>query len=251
MCVDDPIQNFKQKCLLLNKLGLKHIVSTGVICFKQNEDKPEDIQYLMVQRIHSLNFSEFLLGKFDIMDVEYMSYMFRNMTVYERNLISKSPTFKKLCSHFHTGRYFANFDNYELMYPVFIQILGRTQSELEEPEWGFPKGRLSKKNKEDPYLCALREFQEETGVDHLLMRSFFHRPRIEKFIGSNKTSYEHVYYVMKFDPLIECNSKAFDKREISRVQWKSRDEVLKSIRCINKERIKMFIDLDSQIINQI
>jgi hypothetical protein len=56
---------------------------------------------------------------------------------------------------------------------------------------------------------------------------------------------------MKFDPLIECNSKAFDKREISRVQWKSRDEVLKSIRCINKERIKMFIDLDSQIINQI
>jgi 8-oxo-dGTP pyrophosphatase MutT (NUDIX family) len=64
-------------------------MSFGVICFKSNGD------YLMIQRKDSLCFMEFIRGKYDIFNVDYIRTLFSNMTADEREHIMKC-TFEEL-----------------------------------------------------------------------------------------------------------------------------------------------------------
>ena len=60
----------------------------------------------------------------------------------------------------------------------------------DEPEWGFPKGRRNYKEKD--LECALREFEEETGIQKSSLTIIKNlNPFEEIFTGSNLKSYKH------------------------------------------------------------
>ena len=62
------------------------------------------------------------------------------------------------------------------------------------PEWEFPKGRRS--NRENNIQCAIREFEEESGLssnDYTLLENV--SPISETYKGSNGVNYKHVYYL--------------------------------------------------------
>ena len=60
---------------------------------------------------------------------------------------------------------------------------------------GISKGRRNLK--ESDYDCAIREFQEETGIkegEYYILKNI--KPVEEIFYGSNNIRYKHIYYII-------------------------------------------------------
>ena len=123
--------------------------------------------------------------------------------------------------------------------PKLKDIVNISNTSWTETEWEFPKGRRNPREKD--LDCALREFQEETGIsqnkvtiiDNLL-------PFEEIFIGSNHKAYKHKYFLALFNNLHESNNhdelNNFQATEVSKLEWKTLDKCLESIRPYNLEK---------------
>ena len=145
-------------------------------------------------------------------------------------------------------------------------LLLRNQTDWKETEWEFPKGRRN--SNETELECGLREFEEETGIPKRHVRIMENiLPFEETFIGTNYKSYKHKYF-LAWLPDEEENEeeketekekeeekkenkenkennhkmypssrfKNFQKSEVSKVEWKSFDECVASIRPYNLEK---------------
>jgi 8-oxo-dGTP pyrophosphatase MutT (NUDIX family) len=204
---------------------------------------------------------EFIRGKYDLNNVDYIKQLFSDMTYNERLLI-RTKTFQELWNHVwyqqfvihrHTNEYnFAKskFDSLQAGFylkDVFIdinQIIMNTRSVYLEPEWGFPKGR--RRIKEDDVTCAIREFVEETGCprNEIIIQNDFSTFE-EVFFGTNHVLYRHIYYVgkMQYDgkKVLDVNKNDINQvREVRAIEWFTYDEILENIRVHNKERKYVF-----------
>jgi 8-oxo-dGTP pyrophosphatase MutT (NUDIX family) len=113
----------------------------------------------------------------------------------------------------------------------------------EEPEWGFPKGRRN--YQETDFECALREFNEETGFDTKLLKPIQNiLPFEETFTGSNYKSYKHKYYLSFIDYDKTFDMDNYERSEVSKMEWKSFDECIHTIREYNLEKIRMIQTID-------
>ena len=115
-----------------------------------------------------------------------------------------------------------------------------------EPEWGFPKGRRN--YNENDIECALREFYEETGFKNRNMGFVVSNlaPYEEVFMGSNYKSYKHRYFLMYVDYNMSLDEKMTDsdKTEISKIEWKSFNDCLTSIRPYNLEKKRVLSNVN-------
>jgi len=114
-----------------------------------------------------------------------------------------------------------------------------------ETEWEFPKGRRNQKEKD--LECALREFEEETGISRnklIVIENIF--PFEEIFIGSNHKSYKHKYFLALMDTsdsdIDPLNN--FQITEVSKLEWKSIDKCLESIRPYNLEKKELIVNIN-------
>jgi 8-oxo-dGTP pyrophosphatase MutT (NUDIX family) len=113
-------------------------------------------------------------------------------------------------------------------------LIHESKSQWLETEWGFPKGRHN--NQEKDLLCALREFEEETGYSRLSINIVQNLvPFEEIFTGSNYKSYKHKYYVAYMEKPSE-NQMTYQDTEVSKMEWKTFDEALQLIRDYNLEK---------------
>jgi 8-oxo-dGTP pyrophosphatase MutT (NUDIX family) len=116
-------------------------------------------------------------------------------------------------------------------------LIKNSQSTWNETEWEFPKGRRNYQEKD--LDCALREFEEETGYsqkDIIIIENIL--PFEEIFIGSNHKSYKHKYFLAYMNDTID-NLQNFQKTEVSKLEWKTTDECLQSIRPYNLEKKRL------------
>ena len=117
-----------------------------------------------------------------------------------------------------------------------------------EPEWGFPKGRP--KFKEKDLTCAIREFAEETGYQSPLLKHIYNiHPFEEIFTGSNYKSYRHKYFLMYMDYTESLTNTSYEKIEISKMEWKTYEECLSSIRTYNLEKKKLVMNIHHLLSN--
>lgn len=235
------------------------IMSYGLICYRRQSNT---IQYLMVQRKDSLAFMEFIRGKYDPLDIPFISTLLSHMTVNERELI-RSKTFQELWNIVwhqtfvprQTHDYYKDAsEKFEKMKKGFHhsatktwicldQLLNNTTTTFNEPEWGFPKGR--RYLKESDLECAVREFCEETTYQSKEIRVVSHQPYEETFYGTNGILYRHSYYIACMDhcdqnhPMVDPGDLV-QAREIRDVAWFSAEEVLAKIRPYNQERRTLF-----------
>jgi len=113
----------------------------------------------------------------------------------------------------------------------------------EEQEWGFPKGRRNYQEKE--HDCAMREFSEETGYNCSLLKNIDNvLPFEEIFMGSNYKSYKHKYFLMYMDYEDSLHMNSFEKSEVSKIEWKTYEESIESIRKYNLERKKIISNIN-------
>lgn len=231
------------------------ITSNGII----NVNIGEKRTYLMIRRKHSLGFVEFMRGRYSINNVHYLMNIIDEMTLEEKD---------QLCNNdFHTLwktlwginsndiRYKPEekitFDKFTqlkegIMYKdkfyTLEMLIKESKTTWTEPEWGFPKGRRNYKEKD--LNCALREYEEETGLKKSNIKILSNiLPFDEIFTGSNYKSYKHTYYV-GINQDTENNCENFQKVEVSAMKWFTLEEVVQLIRPYNIERIELIKLID-------
>lgn len=227
------------------------VLSCGIILI----DKPilpvnlNTTRVLMIRRKDSMSFAEFMRGKYDPANTEYVGLLIGNMTIEEQTAI-RNQTFetlwKTLWGDDHASADFiASRDKFNQL--DRISLVQNNPSVYAEPEWGFPKGRRVRN--ESDVDCAIREFTEETNIDrdaYLVLRNI----RLEEtFEGLNGVQYRHVYFVavLTQPDQINLNQRftAMQRREISGISWKTFAECESHVRPHHVQRQAMIDQLKS------
>ena len=244
------------------------IISYGIILFTQdlennNEKQPSETtskkyNYLMIRRKDSFGFIDFIRGKYNLSNISQIQNIFDEMSIIEKDRILKDD-FDKLWKDMWGDSRISHYKNEELSsYKKFeslksgvnvgdkvtniFDIVNNSNTEWKETEWEFPKGR--KNFKEKDLECALREFEEETGISsHMITIVENILPFEETFIGTNLKAYKHKYFLAYIkDNTIDLNN--FQKTEVSKLEWKSYIECINSIRPYNLEKKKLITNIN-------
>jgi 8-oxo-dGTP pyrophosphatase MutT (NUDIX family) len=223
------------------------IISYGVVVFRMS---PKGLQFLMIRRKDSFGYIDFIRGKYSPYNIDQIQHTINEMSISEKTRLLVTP-FESLwvqmwgdtSSNQYRNEELSSLKKYGLIKDgVCVNNVTVTLSELiqasttnwEETEWEFPKGRRD--FKESDLECAQREFEEETGIakSELIMIENVN-PFEEIFIGTNHKSYKHKYFVasMKYN---DDRLDNFQKSEVSKLEWKTVDECLESIRPYNLEK---------------
>lgn len=251
----------------INKLKkIKNIISSFDI---NNFDNI--IEYLMIRRKNSLNYVEFIRGKYELFNLDYLENIFNLLSTDEKEIIKKSDfdalwgdlwdlnkkenkneykiskeKFNKLKNGFYTKKNDIN------IYCDLDLLLKNQIFNYNSPEWGFPKGRrnLKEKNVE----CAKREFQEETNLNENDYRVLNMLPLDEVYLSTNNSKYKHIYYIGQFEGTknLEIDKKNLNQQiEIGDIKWLSFDEAINKIRDYHIEKKTILLNLHRTIKNTI
>ena len=248
------------------------ITSYGVIAIKIEPDKT--IKYLFVRRKDSLGYVDFLRGKYPLYNIYFIKNVLSEMTNREKiqlynedfktlweNLwgeTAKTGSFQRVeeknaCDKLRSLREGIKIYNCKTQKNdiVYLQdLITSVNTNWNEPEWGFPKGRRN--HLECDIECALREWEEESGLTRKNLNLIQNLASFEEtFMGSNYKSYKHKYYVALYNENIANTNTDFDKTEIGKLEWKDFDSGIKCIRPYNTEKIKLLMRVNNMITNYI
>ena len=239
------------------------ITSLGIVAFRINNNIPE---YLMIQRKDTLGYVEFMRGKYNLENINYVYKLFEIMTKKERDNIQNND-FDKIWNELwmnknsrqfrveydSSKKKFINLKNGIKIEGMFVNLKSLNENVplyWDSPEWGFPKGRRNLK--ESDKECAKREFKEETGIKEEEYQICNSNPFSEIFLGSNNIRYKHVYFLGKYisDKEIILDKKNYQQiSEISNIKWYNINECLDKIRPYNVEKKKVIKEIDDYINN--
>jgi ADP-ribose pyrophosphatase YjhB (NUDIX family) len=200
------------------------ILSCGIICFRKIKGV---IYVLLIRRKDSLAYVEFVRGKYKPSDPHYIRQLVDGMTKTERERILNHE-FSELWKTMWISRsYKRHRPEYDKSKSRFDSIKGNLREYIEanpemgweEPEWGFPKGRPNRR--ETIHECAIREFQEETGI-HRSKLTIIPSPEYEEdYTGTNGILYRNKYIVgtcVENDVGVNPRNR-HQMKEISAVRW--------------------------------
>ena len=209
------------------------------------------IQFLLIQRKDSLAYVEFIRGKYNPDDDEYIGRLLRGMTIKEhQNLIT--CTFDELWKGVwgeaspvktHKNDYETSDKKFALIHEKIGKLVETNPTKWDEPEWGFPKGRRNPH--ESDLSCAIREFQEETTLlrnDFTVLQNI--NPISETFFGSNQVHYCHKYYIAICPAELEVVMNMANPhmaREIGNIKWCTLDDAISKIRPDNVEKREILL----------
>jgi len=255
------------------------IISFGLIVYRDNPNTNKK-EYLMICRKDSFGYVDFIRGKYNLTDITHIRHLFREMSKLEHEKIEKSDSFSELwCdlwnikhtnnTHKHEER--VSRKKYEMLKngiivgdentnkKIYLTDIINGSSSFENPEWEFPKGR--KELNETEIGCALREFEEETGVSKKSINLVGNLSGFdENYIATNYTSYKHRYFLGKYiyekkNAYNNVVSDTFDvfsnfqKSEVGKIEWKTLEQCLKDIRTYHLEKKNVLKNIDTLLHN--
>jgi 8-oxo-dGTP pyrophosphatase MutT (NUDIX family) len=236
------------------------VLSVGIMAFSSDFEK-----ILLVRRKDSMAYVEFIRGKYKPKDTKYLQFLLESMTKEEQMILSMTLSFEELWSKLWIIKTSKSFTkNFEIAKQKFYGCIHKIREWIPEfqrhsppkyrlePEWGIPKGR--KNRYESNIHCALREFEEETGI---ITRSgscefileypitLGSAPSLEIcYLGTNCIHYKLIVYpaicyreIVGIDPL-----NKHQQREISAVEWTSLELAKKRLQGIEIDYEKLMKD---------
>lgn len=241
------------------------ITSIGIIVFRHGLTIERPIEYLMICRKDTLGFIDFLRGKYSVYNKSYILNMMLQMTDDEKvrlnnldfnELWNSIWGSEELSNQYKTEEIISKEKFNSLKHGILNKNDFYKLSDIiddsnkydrwTEPEWGFPKGRRNFQEKD--IECAMREFQEETGInkvrfiDNLI-------PYEEIFTGSNYKSYKHKYFMGYMEYKDTLVTENFERSEVSKMEWKTYDECIEAIRPYNLEKKRTMFNIHSTLNN--
>lgn len=235
------------------------IISCGIVLLRGIYEPlklpvdPCTVSALMVKRKDSMSYVEFIRGKYEVSDTEYVKRLISNMTITEQTAIVEQP-FETLWTHLwgvirdtFGGEYDISQDKFNRLQRA--DLVSQVPSTFKEPEWGFPKGRRMRG--ETDLDCAIREFTEETNISRDAYTVYENMAFTEIFMGTNGVKYKHVYFIalLQNSRLINLKQKltVSQRREISGIDWKSLSECKKITRPHYTERKQVILNIERAI----
>jgi len=205
----------------------------------------------MIRRKDSFGYIDFLRGKYSVNNIDQLQKSIDEMSNQEKYQILNDP-FDKLWKQMwgeNTDIQYRNEEHssnkkFDLMNNGILvddkiitlrDVVLNSKTKWGETEWEFPKGRRNYQEKDQD--CAVREFEEETGIsksDITIIENLL--PFEELFIGSNNKCYKHKYFLAYMTNNEEVSLQNYQKTEVSKIEWKNIDECLESIRPYNLEK---------------
>lgn len=259
-CVDGNCNNCGKQGHQFHQCKLP-ITSYGVIVFRHSPR--HGLQYLLIRRKNSFGYIDFIRGKYASYNCDHLQNIFDEMSMEEKRQIQGHSFYELWKSMWSLGSLGSletteitgfPFKGEELssqrrfdllksngMIDTFIR---QSTTTWEETEWEFPKGRRNYQEKE--LECALREFEEETGISKSQVSVVENMlPLEEIFIGSNYKLYKHKYFLAQYKTKGEDNNNCshFQSTEVSKLEWKSLEEALASIRPYHLEKKNLLVQV--------
>lgn len=226
--------------------GKKPTESFGIIAMRPS---PSGWKYLLVCRRDSVGMCDILFGN-ETITKRYLRRVCSQITQREVECILHHPIERILKHVFGLARQYTTCkEKRRLQWRKQMirrriniirqnrdlrDIVDSVQSQWKDPGWGFPKGRLLYPS-EDEMECALREFEEETGIGRSELR-INKDPSVrfvEEYVGSNNVTYRHNYFITIVSPKATpcCDPDSTGQRfEISEVGWFPFDGAMRTIR---------------------
>ncbi len=239
------------------------IISYGLVVVRYNSSNA-GFEYLMIRRKDSYGYIDFIRGKYHPQNIRQVAQIIRQMSLFEKQQILNHPfsfLWRQMWGHilnksqqraeeaFAERKYNAirhGFYRYDTLITL-KHLIETDDSKWDETEWEFPKGR--RELNERDLDCAVREFEEETGIlktNIQVIENLF--PFEETFIGTNYKSYKNKYFLAFFSESTQ-DFENFQKSEVSKMEWKSFEDCIASIRPYNNEKKHIVYNIQS-ILNE-
>ena len=237
------------------------ITSYGIILFRLSSDNI--IEYLMIRRKNSFGYIDFIRGKYIQNNLDHLQIMFNEMSISEKEQIREHnfETLWKMMWGIQDSCHSTQFKGEELSsqkkfdllkngLPIghdgeiitLDSLINNSTTKWSETEWEFPKGRRNFQEKD--LDCALREFEEETGISKKNIKIVENLlPFEEMFLGSNHKSYKHKYF-LGYTEKFQDSLNNYQLTEVSKIEWKTLEECLESIRPYNLEKKQLIININ-------
>ena len=228
--------------------------SYGLVVYRLNNNKKE---YLMVRRKNSFGYIDFIRGKYNLQNIHQIKNMIDEMSLEEKNNLLTEPfeniwfqmwgnnNIKYKIEENSSLKKFEELKKGILFHDKIINLeilISQSKTNWVETEWEFPKGK--KNYHEQEINCALREFEEETGnkIENLYIIENL-APFEEIFMGTNNKTYKNKYFVGYMKENVDILEN-YQKNEISKIEWKTLEECLKSIRPYHFEKKQLILNID-------
>jgi len=220
-----------------------HFLKDQTINIKNNIN--DNIQFLMVQRKHSLGYLEFMRGRYTLENIENLIFLIEQMTPNEISDIFNEEfdllwnnlwDINNIKNKNHHKEYIQSKQKFYQIKMNHIDIIKNTIPIYDFNEWGFPKGR--RESYESDLVCAIREFEEETNLEETTYTILEKCKSIrENLTGTNGVQYAHNYFLS----VINDNTNSYDEtnREIGQTSVLNLFECLERIRPYHKNKIKI------------
>jgi 8-oxo-dGTP pyrophosphatase MutT (NUDIX family) len=231
------------------------ITSYGIILFRSGFNSPE---FLMLRRKDSFGYIDFIRGKYSPNNIEHLQSIIDEMSIQEKQQILVEDfdnLWKMMWGTVSNVQYkneeILSLKKFNLIKNGIIEndikitledIVKNSKTQWAETEWEFPKGRRNYQEKD--LDCALREFEEETGIlrnNISIIENML--PFEEIFIGTNHKSYKHKYF-LAYMINSEENIENFQETEVSKLEWKNLEQCLESIRPYNLEKKQLITNIN-------
>lgn len=252
--IDNLINISIDKLLDIDLNNINKIISS---CNHLNEIINSDlnkIKILMIRRRHSLNYVQFIRGKYTMVNIYKI---FKLMTNLENKMIlennfdylwnelwknsAKNKNYKK--EYLNSKKKFEKLKENNF-YDLFKE---NNLSNYLEPEWEFPKGK--KNNNETTLYCAMREFMEETNLKINNINIFKNINFIEeKYKGTDNKYYRHLYYLAISNNNLKLNN-IDNISEVGDINWFNYEEAQKKIRPYHLNKINLINNMYNLISN--
>lgn len=248
-------QKIKNKDYIqIDDYNFKHLGNLDKISYYMTK-----IKFLLIRRKHSLNFIDFIRGKyfitkesllpkFELMSPEEIV----NISIFEfKELWENVWGDKSWCKSFEKeyieseSKFITLKKNKKLFKFLTTQIITKYNT----TEWGIPKGR--REFNESNLECGIREFCEETSLsDNNFDIINKVSPITEKFIGTNNKNYKTIYYLASLNKTkIYFNIQ--NNFEVAEIGFYTLNQAISLFRDYHQERIKILEKTFLFAINQL
>ena len=210
----------------------------------------KNIDFCMIRRKYTVNYIQLLRGQYHELEIDKLVLLLSRLTDEELHKI-KTKEFDELWRDLWISsiknnkiqnEYLIAKERFDFVKKYLNNILNKIKNNYDNPEWEFPKGRRN--DNENNIDCALREFEEETGIDRnkiTILNKI--NPIIENINGSNDKKYKITYYmgILNNDDIdIKINeNNIYHKIEIGDIKFLNYYETNKHIREYHEDKINI------------